>query len=67
MGLVASLARPGGNVTGNSVQGFDLVGKAIELLAEALPKVQRIAYRLPEGSRAMPRYPQLLRASRVIE
>ncbi len=62
MGLVASLARPGGNVTGNSVQGFDLVGKAIELLTEMLPKVQRIAYLQPEGSRAMPWYPQLLRS-----
>lgn len=62
MGLVASLARPGGNVTGNSVQGFDLVTKAVELLAETLPKVQRIAYLQPEGSRAMPWYPQLLRS-----
>ena len=65
MGLVSSLAHPGGNLTGNSVQGFDLVAKAIELLIEALPKVQRIAYLLPEGSRTMPWYPQLLRAMQV--
>ena len=62
MGLVASLARPGGNVTGNSILGFDLVGKAIELLTETLPKVRRIAYLQPEGSRTMPWYPQLARA-----
>ena len=62
MGLVASLARPGGNVTGNSVQGFDLLGKAIELLTETLPKVRRIAYLQPEGSRTMPWYPQLARS-----
>ena len=62
MGLVASLARPGGNLTGNSVQGFDLVGKAIELLTEMLPKVQRIAYLQPDVSRTMPWYPQLVRS-----
>jgi putative tryptophan/tyrosine transport system substrate-binding protein len=62
MGLVASLARPGGNLTGNSVQGFDLVGKAIELLTETLPKVQRIAYLQPGSSRDMPWYPQLVRS-----
>lgn len=62
MGLVASLARPGGNVTGNAVQGFDLLGKAIELLTETLPKVRRIAYLQPEGSRTMPWYPQLARS-----
>ena len=32
MGLVASLARPGGNVTGLSIQSTDLAGKRIELL-----------------------------------
>ncbi len=35
-GLVASLARPGGNVTGLSVQGTDIVGKRLELLREVL-------------------------------
>jgi putative tryptophan/tyrosine transport system substrate-binding protein len=62
MGLVASLARPGGNITGNSVQGFDLVTKTVELLSETLPKVQRIAYLQPEGSRTMPWYAQLVRS-----
>jgi putative ABC transport system substrate-binding protein len=42
-GLVASLARPGGNVTGLSIQSTDLAGKRIELLREALPGLRRLA------------------------
>jgi putative ABC transport system substrate-binding protein len=42
-GLVASLARPGGNVTGLSVQSSDLAGKRIELLCEVLPDLRRLA------------------------
>jgi putative ABC transport system substrate-binding protein len=42
-GLVASLARPGGNVTGNSLVAPDLVGKQMELLKEMVPKVTRVA------------------------
>ena len=43
MGLVASLARPGGNVTGLSVQSTDLVGKRLEILREVVPAVGRLA------------------------
>ena len=43
MGLVASLARPGGNVTGLSTQQADLVGKRIELLRELIPGLRRLA------------------------
>jgi ABC-type uncharacterized transport system substrate-binding protein len=42
-GLVASLARPGGNVTGLSLQTTDLVGKRLELLREILPSLRRLA------------------------
>lgn len=42
-GMVASLARPGGNVTGLSVQSVDLAGKRLELLRELLPDLHRIA------------------------
>jgi putative ABC transport system substrate-binding protein len=42
-GLVASLAQPGGNVTGMSNQQADLAGKRIELLREVVPSVRRLA------------------------
>jgi putative ABC transport system substrate-binding protein len=42
-GLVASLARPGGNVTGLSIQATDLSGKRLELLREAVPSLRRLA------------------------
>ena len=42
-GLVASLARPGGNVTGLSFSSEDLTGKRMELLKETIPGVTRIA------------------------
>ena len=42
-GLVNSLARPGGNVTGLSSSGPELVGKGLELLKQAVPGVNRVA------------------------
>ena len=42
-GIVASLARPGGNVTGLSIQSSDLAGKRIEFLREVLPGIRRLA------------------------
>jgi putative ABC transport system substrate-binding protein len=42
-GLVTSLARPGGNVTGLSILAPELVGKALELLTKAVPGVTRVA------------------------
>jgi putative ABC transport system substrate-binding protein len=43
-GLVASLARPGGNITGLIDMLPDLAGKRLELLKEALPKLSRVAH-----------------------
>jgi len=42
-GLVASLARPGGNVTGTAVSTLDLTGKRLQLIKEAFPKASRVA------------------------
>lgn len=42
-GLVASLARPGGNVTDISLMASDLGAKRLELLKEVLPKLSRVA------------------------
>jgi putative ABC transport system substrate-binding protein len=42
-GLVASLARPGGNVTGLSMQATDLAGKRLEILREVLPGLHQLA------------------------
>jgi putative ABC transport system substrate-binding protein len=48
-GLVSSLARPGGNVTGLTVLAADLGGKRLELLKECFPKVVRVAFLWPSG------------------
>lgn len=42
-GFVASLGRPGGNMTGVTFMTFDLVGKRVEMLTEMLPRAKRIA------------------------
>jgi putative ABC transport system substrate-binding protein len=42
-GMVDSLARPGGNVTGLSVQSTELAGKRLEILRELLPTLRRLA------------------------
>jgi putative ABC transport system substrate-binding protein len=42
-GLVASLARPGGNVTGLSLMAPDIAGKSLQTLKEVLPSISRVA------------------------
>jgi len=50
-GLVASLARPGANITGSTILGPDLGAKRVELLREAIPRISRIAFLLnPQNS-----------------
>ncbi len=48
-GLVASLARLGGNVTGLSMQSTDLAGKHLQLARELVPKAARVAVLMPRG------------------
>jgi putative tryptophan/tyrosine transport system substrate-binding protein len=49
-GLVASLARPGGNITGVSLQSTDIAGKRLELLRELVPGLRRIAIMMHVGN-----------------
>ena len=48
-GLVTSLARPGGNVTGLSQQSTELAGKRLELLREVVPGLRRLAIMVDVG------------------
>ena len=42
--LVSSLARPGGNITGNTILGPDVAGKRLQLLKEVIPSLSRVAF-----------------------
>jgi ABC-type uncharacterized transport system substrate-binding protein len=57
-GFVASLARPGGNITGLAMMQSELVGKQLELLKQVLPKVSRVALL---GNPANPAYAPMVR------
>jgi len=48
-GQVASLARPGGNVTGLSLQYTELAGKRLELLREIMPGLRHLARKFQSG------------------
>jgi putative ABC transport system substrate-binding protein len=48
--LVASLAKPGGNVTGLSLQATNLAGKRLELLGEVIPQLRRLAIIFSAGN-----------------
>ena len=52
IGFVASLARPGGNITGLSLQSPELAGKRLELLKEIVPKLTRVAFLAHRGDPA---------------
>jgi putative ABC transport system substrate-binding protein len=60
-GLVESLARPGGNVTGFSSLSRDLAGKRLQLFKEAVPEVARVAVLYEAGNR-----PSLIEVKEVL-
>jgi ABC-type uncharacterized transport system substrate-binding protein len=49
VGLIASLARPGGNITGNSGLSPELNSKRLEILKDAIPKLARVGLMRPPG------------------
>src|SRR5215470_20048037 len=53
-GLIASLARPGGNVTGLTLLAPEIVGKHLELLKEIIPRISRVAILWNPVNRAVP-------------
>ena len=64
-GLVASLARPGGNVTGFASLSFELNTKRLEILKDAVPKLARVGLLRPLGSGQVGIQLKELRASAV--
>jgi len=64
-GLVASLARPGGNITGLTYVHDQLAGKAVELLKDAAPWVSRVAI-LWNPNHTDPEYRETQRAARTL-
>ena len=52
-GMVQSLARPGGNVTGFSSQSAEIAGKVLEIFKDMIPGLIRVAVIIPRDARAM--------------
>jgi putative tryptophan/tyrosine transport system substrate-binding protein len=66
-GLIASLARPGGNVTGLTDESVQLSAKRMELLKEAVPKAARIAVLWNTNDQGMTlRYREIEKAARIL-
>src|SRR5499425_715878 len=61
--LVDSLGRPGGNVTGLSNFSSDLIGKRLQLLKEAMPRISRVALLLNPDSQISRRYIEAAQAT----
>jgi len=67
-GLVASLARPGGNVTGLSFVGTEIAGKQVELLHEAVPGLRRVAVLANPGNAShAPRTREIAEVARALK
>jgi putative ABC transport system substrate-binding protein len=67
LGLVASLNRPGGNITGVAIMGVQLEGKRLELLHELVPTAELIAYLInPTNVQADAQLPAMQQAARAL-
>jgi putative ABC transport system substrate-binding protein len=66
VGVVASLARPGGNVTGLSSSSPDIVGKRLELLREVVPGLRRLAILASDSPSAVLETGEIQRAARTL-
>jgi len=63
-GLVPSLARPGGNITGNTILGPDLGAKRLQILKEVIPTVSRVAFLWnPDNASNVLQFEELQRAA----
>jgi putative tryptophan/tyrosine transport system substrate-binding protein len=62
-GLVASLARPGGNVTGFTISGPELEGKRLQILKDAIPALSRVAVLWNSANPGNSDFYQLVRAA----
>jgi putative ABC transport system substrate-binding protein len=58
LGLVPSLSRPIGNVTGNSVSSFEFFPKNLQYLSEIAGKLKRVVEITPSGTKQLPWFPQ---------
>ena len=65
-GVVASLARPGGNVTGLSAGSTDVVGKRLELLREVMPGLRRLAILASDSPHLVLEIGEVQRAARTL-
>jgi putative ABC transport system substrate-binding protein len=66
-GLVASLSRPGGNVTGVTTAGADVAGKGLELMRELIPSMRRVAVLANEADPfTTPYLNQLQQGARIV-
>src|SRR5262249_25817346 len=63
-GLVPSLARPGGNITGNTILGPDVGAKRLQILKEVIPTVSRVAFLFnPDNASNVLQFEELQRAA----
>ncbi len=65
-GLVASLARPGGNITGLSIQQTDLASKRLEMLREVMPGLRRLAILASDSPHLVLEIGEVQRAARTL-